>query len=158
MAIPSGSFTFENTFSSPPLTLTGTSFTYTEGAGGGGDVANLDAVRTDQPVTITFNWQHSGPLASLPLGTWQFDIFLELMGPGESVAVTPSTLPFVTVPLGSTSAIQTISVAVGPGTITGVIPEGLYRVTARLMLKNTPTQSWMASFVDLGFVNWYGGM
>lgn len=140
---------FENTFMPSQFVASGV-ITTTEGPGG--DALNLNAVRTDQTVTLTYDWTQSGNLVPLlnPASKWQFEIFLEAMGLSEFGPIAPQTIYYA-----CTAGPHTISVTIAANTV----PDGVYRVTARLMLLTPPalTASCIVAFADLGFANWYKG-
>ena len=138
---------FENVLPST-IAVTGT-LTAVEGPSGTGDPLNLNAVQTNQFVTITNNFTQNGGLVWMLAGkNWHFDVFLEPMGAGAPIAVTPTDQ----LASGSIGA-YSISVTIPAGTVVA----GIYRVTARFMLTPAPglTISPCVSFADLGIAQWY---
>jgi hypothetical protein len=149
MANAVGNLSFENVLTKGAFNVDGhVHFIETGGAGGfGADLGNLNAVQTDEDVTIRFHWTQTGALCGMLSGTWRCDVFLEEMGPGE----VTSPIPFKTSAFVTTNGFTyEVNVPVAAGTV----QEGLYRVTARLMLTSNgaPKLSPVCAFVDLGLV------
>ena len=110
------------------------------------------AIQVDQPTIFTFNWAATGWLAATilapsPIKNWKFDVFYELMGPGEATFAVPTS----TVPT-SLSGFTTLTVL--PGT---VATEGIYRVVVRMMMTLTGNPSPICGFIDFGLVEYYKG-
>ena len=125
---------------------------FTEGASTGGfpEGPNPQVVQRDQPVTFSFDWDQKGPLVPFLFGNWKCDIYFESLtaGPGyvfnKSITFV-SSVPFV---------YPTTNIVVPANTI----EEGIYRLTARLMLTNTGSPgSPIAAFQDLGLCEFYVG-
>jgi hypothetical protein len=111
-------------------------------------------IRVDQSTTFTFNWTTSGALLPWFNGSQlKFDIFYEMMGPGEATFPVPST----------TTTLDALTVdLIVPA---NVVDSGVYRVVARMMMlppvpcgssgpsPTTPTK--ICGFAELGLVEYY---
>ncbi len=104
-------------------------------------------LRVDQSTTFKFSWTRTGAL--LP---WfdpsqvKFDVFYELMGPGEAVIAVPTA---TTTTLSALSTTLTLAA--------NSVPAGVYRVVVRMMLLPpvgaTPTK--ICGFAELDLVEYY---
>jgi len=104
-------------------------------------------IQADQDFLVRFEWTQGGGIFIFPVGNWQFDVYFELMGPGE---VTSG--PFTAVQAG----------AALPGPLTqdvtvnaGDLDPGIYRVTAAMQFYAGGSPRSLASFEDLGIVHVY---
>ncbi len=112
-----------------------------------GGVDSAQVIRVDETTTFTFTWTTSGAL--LPwfnASQVKFDVFYELMGPGEAVIAVPTTT-------ATTLGALTTTLTIAPNQI----QEGVYRIVARMMMLppvgTTPTK--LCGFVDLDIVEYY---
>ncbi len=110
-------------------------------------------IRVDQSTTFTFTWTATGALLPWFNGSQlKFDIFYEMMGPGEATFLIPST----TTNLGALTVDLTVPA--------NVVDPGVYRIVARMMMlppvpcgqnsgPTTPTK--ICGFAELGLVEYY---
>ncbi len=117
------------------------------------DVTNPNpaSVQVDQDAFVRFNWNQNGILTTMLAGKWKLDVFFEQMGPSEGPAIPSKLVPYESVNPKNYS----VDVQIPAGTIS----EGLYRVTARLMLlpTATPGLSPICAFTDLGLIQYFNG-
>lgn len=104
-------------------------------------------IRVDQATTFTFNWTRTGSL--LPWfdpSQLKFDVFYELMGPGEAVISVSTTTTTTLSALTTTLTLPANS-----------IPAGVYRIAVRMMLLppsgSTPTK--ICGFAELDLVEYF---
>ena len=148
MALATAVLSLEGTMLPAQLNVTG-HVHYTEGPGG--PQLNLNAVQTDQAVTIIYHFSKSGWwLPFMGNCLCKFQVFLERMGVGEF-----GDIPTVILPFNNVAGSDVVSVTIPSGTV----PAGVYRIVARFMI--TPpasNDSPCVAFADLGFANWYQGV
>ena len=108
-------------------------------------------IQCDQDAIVRFEWTQSGILTQMLTGIWKCDVFFELMGPNEGPTIAPGTVNFLT---GSNPHTYIVNVKLPAGSIA----EGIYRVTARLMLSPIKgTFSPVCAFTDLGLCEYFNG-
>ncbi len=111
--------------------------------GTAGNVTVSNTIQTDQQVRFNFNWAVNGlfvPLLS-PGNKWKLEVFLEMMGPTESVAI-----PTVTIAYG-TGGPYTSNVIIPPNTLLA----GVYDVVAVLHFLDSANQpQFVAAFAEFG--------
>lgn len=107
-------------------------------------------IQADQPFQILFHWNQGGSgVWAIGAGIWRFEIFLELMGPGE--APVPKGY-FTTTQAGNSSPgfyAQKIDVPANT-----VVP-GVYRVVCSMQLVVGGVPKALAGFDDLGLIRIY---
>jgi hypothetical protein len=114
---------------------------------------NPASIQVDQKWQVKFKFTASGIFFKFfgAAVKWDCDILMEQFGPDDN----PATLPSITIP-GVNALSNTFS-----GTINlnpGDVPEGVYRLVARLCMRPTSSSTILATgFIDLGMVQFYKG-
>ncbi len=109
----------------------------------------VNIIQTDQALYIHFRWRQVGWLSCMLNGSWQLNVFFELMGQGEVPGNPPPvTVNFVPVDGHNYSAYVTMR----PNSMA----PGVYRVVGRLMLNSPSGQKTpLAAFADIGMLQVY---
>ncbi len=109
----------------------------------------VNTIQTDQALYVHFRWKQIGWLSCMLNGSWQLNVFFELMGAGETPANPASVVvPFTPVDGQKYSAFITMP----PNSM----KPGVYRVVGRLMLNSPSGQKTpLAAFADIGMIQVY---
>jgi len=111
--------------------------------GTAGNVSVSNTIQTDQQIRFNFNWAVNGLFVSLlnPGNKWKLEVFLEMMGPPESVSVPPVTIVY------GAGGPYSSNVIIPPNTLS----EGVYDVVAVLHFLDAASQpQFVAAFAEFG--------
>jgi hypothetical protein len=119
-------------------------------------VDNAQIIRVDQPTDFTFDWTPGGWLVQMGFftGNLKFDVFYELMGPGEAVIGAPTTSSPLVIPLGAFGVAQTYTLTIPANKV----PPGVYRMVVRMGLlppAGATTPTIICGFEEVGLVEYY---
>ncbi len=106
-------------------------------------------IQLDQPFEIKFDWDQIAGSFLLNGGHWKFDVYLELMGPGEATVAGGHFSG--TTPASATNGSKTYTLSVNQNTVAA----GTYRITVAQQFYSLGQPRALAMFGDIGLVKFY---
>lgn len=114
---------------------------------------NPASIQVDQRWQVRFNFTASGIFFNFfgAAVKWDCDILMEQFGPDDN----PASLPSISIAgVNAPSHIYNGTINLAPGDV----PEGIYRLVARLCMRPNSSNTILATgFVELGVVQFYKG-